>query len=85
MYRGQTGTLTFGAIPAQTCAERSAPVHGIVAGNPSQSTPSATLGNVNLGWSSWISENGTLTVRVCNPSTASITPIPVAWNYRVDQ
>jgi len=85
VYRGQTGALTFGAIPSQMCAERSAPIHGIVTGNPSQATPSASLGNVNLSWSSWISDNGTLTVRVCNPSAASITPVPVAWNYRVDR
>jgi len=85
VYRGQTATLTFGVIPPQACAEQNAAVRGIATGSPSQATPSANLGNINLSWSSWISENSTLTVRLCNPSTASITPNSVAWNYRVEQ
>jgi hypothetical protein len=85
IYRGQTGTLTFGTVSAQTCAERSVTVQGIASGDPSQATPSATLGNVNLNWSSWISADSTLMIRVCNPSTASITPNAVAWNYVVEQ
>jgi len=81
-----SGTLTYTAIAAQTAQEQTVTVtsattsmHGAVC------SPLATLGNVNLSWSSWISASNTVSVRLTNPTTGSITPSAVSWGCTVSQ
>ena len=78
-------TLTFGAISAQTCSEQNISISGATAGSAAFASPALTLGNTNLSWSAWVSSTNVLTVRVCNPSSGSITPAAVAWKAQVSQ
>jgi hypothetical protein len=79
IYSG-SGTLTYAAISAQTCQERTLTITGVSTTNFGVScAPRATLGNSNLSWSSWVSASNTVSVRVCNPSSGNITPLAVTW------
>jgi hypothetical protein len=81
-----TATLTYTAIAAQTCQEQPVTVTNSTTTNFGVSaSPRATLGNVNLSWSAWVSAAGTVSVRVCNPTAGSITPSAVAWGVKVTQ
>lgn len=84
IYSG-SGKLTFPSIAAQNCQEQTLTVKGAVAGQAAFFSPGASLGNPNLIWSSWISANNAVSVRVCNPSEKEITPAAVTWNGWVQQ
>jgi hypothetical protein len=84
IYSG-SAILTFPSIAAQTCQEQTLTVRGAVAGQGAFFSPGANLGSANLSWSSWISANNTVSVRICNPSEKAITPLPVTWNGWVQQ
>ncbi len=80
-----SGTLTYTAIAAQTCQEQNLTVTGAATTGAASASPQASLGNTNLSWSAWVSASGTVSVRVCNPSAASITPSAVTWTALVVQ
>ena len=84
IYSG-SAILTFPSIPAQSCQEQTLTVRGAVAGQGAFFSPGASLGNPNLSWSSWISANNTVSVRVCNPSNNAVRPSAVTWNGWVQQ
>jgi len=77
--------LTFPSISAQSCQEQTLTVRGAVAGQGAFFSPGASLGNPNLSWSSWVSANNTVSVRVCNPSNNVVRPSAVTWNGWVQQ
>jgi hypothetical protein len=78
-------TLTYTAIAAQTCQEKTLTLTGSATTGIAMASPAASLGSTNLSWSAWVSATNIVSVRVCNPSTASITPSGVTWNVRVAQ
>jgi hypothetical protein len=80
-----SGTLTYTAIAAQTCQERTITLTGSAVTGIAMASPAASLGSTNLSWSAWVSATNNVSVRVCNPSSASITPSAVTWNVRVAQ
>ena len=80
-----SATLTYTAIAAQTCQEQSVTVTGAASTGVASASPTASLGSVNLSWSAWVSAANTVSVRVCNPSSGSITPSAVTWQARVIQ
>lgn len=81
-----TGTLTFTAIAAQTGQEQTLAIANASTSNFGVfCSPRATLGNVNLTWSAWVSSSGTVSVRVTNPTAGSITPSAVSWGCTVFQ
>ncbi len=81
-----SASLTYTAIGAQSCQEQTISITNASATNYGAScSPNATLGNTNLSWSSWVSSAGTVSVRVCNPSSGSITPSAVTWGCTVSQ
>lgn len=84
IYSG-SAILTFTSIPAQSCQEQTLAVRGAVAGQGAFFSPGASLGNPNLSWSSWVSANNTVSVRVCNPSNNVVRPSAVTWNGWVQQ
>lgn len=84
IYSG-SAILTFASISAQSCQEQTLTVKGAVAGQGAFFSPGASLGNPNLSWSSWVSANNTVSVRVCNPSNDLVRPSAVTWNGWVQQ
>jgi hypothetical protein len=80
-----SATLTFTSIAAQTCQEQNLTVAGAIAGKGAFFSPAGSLGSANLSWSSWVSAPDTVSIRVCNPTTAEITPSVVTWNGWVQQ
>jgi hypothetical protein len=81
-----TATLTYTAVAAQTCQEQTIAVTNASTTNFGVAvSPRASLGSTNLSWSAWVSASGTVSVRVCNPTTGSITPSAVAWGVTVVQ
>lgn len=79
---GSASILTFGAIAPQTCKEATAFITGANQGLVAHANPVAALGQ-NLQWSSYVSKQNQVTVRVCNPSSGSITPNVVKWQIVV--
>lgn len=80
-----TATLNYSAIAAQSCQEQMLRVIGANRGKAAYASPAASLGNINLSWSAWVSAADTVNVRVCNPSTHPITPSGVSWQAWVLQ
>ena len=81
-----TATLTYTAIAAQTCQEQPITVTNSSTTNfGAFASPRASLGSTNLSWSASVIVAGTVQVRVCNPTTGSITPSAVAWGVTVNQ
>lgn len=74
--------LTFGAIAPQTCKESTAFITGANQGLVAHVNPVAALG-ANLQWSSYVSKQNQVTIRVCNPTAGSITPNVVKWQIVV--
>ncbi len=75
-----TATLSFTSVAAQSCQEQSVPLANASANAAVVASPAASLGSSNLVWSAWISAAGQATVRLCNPTSAAITPATAAWN-----
>jgi hypothetical protein len=80
-----SGTLTYTAIAAETCQEQTLPVTGAATTGTASASPAASLGSSNLAWSAWVSAANTVSVRVCNVTTGSLTPLAVTWNVEVMQ
>jgi hypothetical protein len=80
-----SSTITYTAIAAQTCQDQTISVTGATTVESVTATPGASLGNANLSWSAWVSAANTVSVRVCNPTSGSITPSAVTWRARVIQ
>lgn len=81
-----SATLTYTAIAAQTSQEKTLTITGASTTNFGVfCSPRATLGNANVSWSAWVSAADTVSVRVTNPTAASITPSAVAWGCTVNQ
>lgn len=80
-FAGQA-VLNFGTIPAQSCTDR--PVY--VTGASQQHVPHESPVNppgTNLHWSSFISQQNQVTIRVCNPTVAGIAAHTVQWRVKV--
>lgn len=77
--------LACSAIAGQSCLEREIQVTNARPTGTAMASPAESLGSGNLVWSAWISENDKVNVRVCNPTTGSITPNSVRWNVTVVQ
>ncbi|MCU1312131.1 MAG: hypothetical protein JWO20_3256 [Candidatus Angelobacter sp.] len=85
-----SATLAFPAISPNSCTEQGI---GIGSGVGSQAlmtgiataSPNADLGNGNLVWSARVAALNRVNVRLCNPTSGSITPVSVAWNVAVVQ
>lgn len=78
--------LTYTAIAANACQEQTISVTNANTTNFGVfASPRAALGNANLSWSAWVSVPGTVSVRVCNVTTGSVTPSAVAWGATVVQ
>jgi hypothetical protein len=77
--------LTYSAIAAQSCIEQEMQVTNARASGTAMASPAERLGSENLVWSAWVKENDKVQVRVCNPTTGTITPNSVGWNVTVIQ
>jgi hypothetical protein len=84
IHRAST-KLIYPAIPAQNCIEREMQVANARPSGTAMASPSESLGSGNLVWSAWINGSDKVEVRICNPTTSSITPNSVAWNVTVIQ
>jgi hypothetical protein len=79
------GTLTYAAIPAQTCQERTFSLIGVLTTGIVTASPTSDIGsNLSYGGAR-VSASGTVAVRVCNPTAVALTPNPVSWNIQVAQ
>lgn len=77
--------LTFTAISSQTCQEQNMTLTGANTTNAGAFASPRGAFTGNLSWSSYVSATNTVTVRVCNPTTGSITPAAVGWGAVVIQ
>jgi hypothetical protein len=75
------GTLTFGTIAANSCENQNITITGAAISNGAFASPDFVIEN-GLSWQAFVSGANTVTVRVCNVSTDSITPAPGS-NWRV--
>jgi len=78
--KSQTGAITFGSIPANSAVEATAYLNGATTNGVAHCSPKLTLGNVNLNWVAYVSQQNQITIRVSNVSTSPITPNAVKWN-----
>lgn len=76
-------TLVFGTIPANSSVDSVVNILNASTTLVATANPILPLGSVHLIWSSFISKNGQVTVKVCNPTTAPITVNTVSWNILV--
>jgi hypothetical protein len=81
---GTTSSIGGSALAAGVCASGTASVTGAGTSMAVAASPTADPGSGIL-WSAWVSASGIVTVRVCNISTASVTPNALAYNVRVGQ
>jgi hypothetical protein len=73
--------LTFGAIGAQNCGNQTITVSGAATSNAAFASPNYAV-EAGLVWSAFVSATNTVTVRLCNVSTGSVTPAGGS-NWRV--
>jgi Pectate lyase superfamily protein len=81
----RTAKLNFTAIAPQSCQEQPLELTGAETNAVAQVSPAASLGSINLFWSARVSAANTVSVRVCNPSAAALTPKSVEWNVEATQ
>jgi hypothetical protein len=81
---GTTSSIGGSALAAGVCTSGTASVTGAGTSMAVAASPTADPGSGIL-WSAWVSASGIVTVRVCNISTASVTPNALAYNVRVGQ
>ena len=80
-----SSTLTFPVIPAHGCRDQPLKVAGASpASSNANASPNGNIG-ANLYWSAWVSESGSVSVRVCNNSVRPIAPLAVRWSATVMQ
>ena len=80
-----SSTLKYPVIPARGCKDQPLKVAGASPdSSDANASPNGNIG-VNLYWSAWVSESGTVSVRVCNNSVNPVTPLPVRWSATVRQ
>jgi hypothetical protein len=84
IYRA-SNKLAYAAIAAQSCSEREMAVKNARPTGTAMASPAESLGSGNLLWSAWINQSDTVKVRICNPTSSSITPNNVGWNVTVIQ
>jgi hypothetical protein len=77
--------LAYAAIAGQSCQEQEMEVTKARPTGTAVASPAESLGSGNLVWSAWVNEIDKVKVRVCNPTSGSITPNPVDWNVTVIQ
>lgn len=81
-----TTAVTFAAIGAGNCDERTFAVATAAAGAPVVASPSSNLGSVsNFSWSARVSTTGNVTIRVCNVTVGAATPAVANWSVAVFQ
>ncbi len=73
--------LTFGAISAQTCGNKTVSLSGAATSNGAFASPNYAV-EAGLSWSAFVSASGTVTLRLCNVTSGSITPASSS-NWRV--
>lgn len=76
-------TLVFGTIPANSSVNSTVNVLGASTTMVATANPILPLGSVHLIWSSYVSKNGQVTVKVCNPTTGPLAVNTVKWNILV--
>ena len=79
---GSSSTLTFGSIAAGACKDATAYVTGANQGLVAHANPTVDVGS-NLQWSARVSQQNQVLVRVCNPTSAPITPHVAKWQIVV--
>ncbi len=84
IYIGR-GVLSYAAIPGQSCLERTLRVAGAMVAGIVTASPSADIGTNLYYGGARVSTSGTVAVRICNPTTATLTPNSVSWNVQVVQ
>jgi len=82
-----SGTLVFGTVPAQSTVEATlyvgqANTAGTVHVSPAQGV---SLGNANLMWSGYVSQQNQVKVRLLNPTGSGIAVNTIKWNVCVIQ
>jgi hypothetical protein len=81
---GTTSSIGGSALAAGVCTTGTASVTSSATSMAVAVSP-ATDPGTGFTWNGWISAAGTVTVRVCNISSASATPTASAYNVRVIQ
>ena len=77
-------TLTFGTINANTSKDSIVNILGASTTLVAHANPILPLDSTGqLTWSSFVSKNGQVTVRVSNPTTGNIVVNTVSWNILV--
>lgn len=79
---GATASLNFGSIAAQTCAQLTVPVAGVVLGDALAVGVPSSLTN-GLAATVYVSAADVVTVRLCNVTTSAIDPPAGNWRVRV--
>jgi hypothetical protein len=83
-----TATLEFTALPPRSCQEHGMETHGVTTSRDVNVTvsPESDLGKAQLSWQAYIKESsGSIMVRLCNVSDASVFPKTVRWSAMVFQ
>ena len=79
-----TSSIGGSALAAGSCTSGTVSVTGATTSMAVAVSPAADPG-VAFTWHAWVSAAGTVSVRVCNISSASATPTSAAYNVRVAQ
>lgn len=82
-----SGLLVFGTVPAQNTVEAvlyvgGADTSGTVHASPAQGV---SLGNNNLVWSAYVSQQNQVKIRLLNPTSSGIAANTIKWNVLVTQ
>lgn len=77
-YRGMLPTI--GAIGANSSKEVSVALVGVMAGDAVFGSPGMALGNGDVTWCFWSAANDQISIRICNPTAAPVTPNDVNWS-----
>jgi hypothetical protein len=81
---GTTSSIGGSALAAGVCTTGTASVTGLSTAMAVAVSPAADPGS-EFTWNAWVSSTTTVTVRVCNISSASATPTAETYNVRVIQ
>jgi hypothetical protein len=81
---GTTSSIGGSALAAGVCTTGTATVTGVSTAMTASASPVADPGT-GFTWNAWVSSTTTVTVRVCNISSASATPTAETYNVRIIQ